>query len=305
MRPPPPNSSTQALCTRLSAAASLRHERPLRYRQQRAYALPIVRIAPDLSSSVTVIVAARNAQNWIRDCVRSILVQSLPFGIQLQLIVGVDGCADTLGVLQSLESRSLTVMYFARPCGPYRVFNACAQYATGELLFRFDADDVMLPGYLSAQLALFRSRPDVRISRTWSIHTNANLVPYESILSDGCLTPPNGKLRRGSDGQFAIRRVVWSQLGGVQPWQCLTDSEFLARARLSGFRVEEVNDYLYLRRIHPRSLTKAIDTGYGSSVRNAYQIQINSMVRLNRSNNLGPAMLCTEIDDHDLVRWPQ
>jgi hypothetical protein len=84
----------------------------------------------------------------------------------MQVIIGVDACPDTLRATASIDWPELTMLYFPQWCGPYRIFNTCATYAKGDLLFRFDADDVMLPNYVAAQLDVF-SRPEISMVHTW------------------------------------------------------------------------------------------------------------------------------------------
>jgi len=252
-------------------------------------------------NTVTIIIAAKNAQCWIGDCITSIQQQILPPGVSMQVIIGIDACPDTLRVTSLIDWPDLVVLYFPQWCGPYSIFNTCATYAKGSLIFRFDADDVMLPNYVAAQLDMF-AQPEISIVHTWSIHTDADLIPKEALLSDGRFTPPDGRLRRGSAGQFAMCRAVWEHLGGFQPWFCFGDAEFLTRAKMAGFIVAEVPDFLYLRRIHPASLTRATATDYNSMLRMSYQEQVRTMKDLWTTSKVIPPKLCPDISLHEFVR---
>jgi glycosyltransferase involved in cell wall biosynthesis len=250
------------------------------------------------SGYVTVIVAARTAQHWIRDCIASILRQALPPGVKMEVLVGIDNCRETLSAMTPIAGPGMKVFWFKKHVGPYRVFNTLAQYSKGDLLFRFDADDVMLPGYLIRQVQLFSYRQPPPICRTWSIYTDENLSPRQARLSHGRVTSPGGKRRQGSAGQFAIRRCVWESMGGFQPWWCFGDAEFLTRARRVGHRVAEVPEFLYLRRVHSKALTQAEETGYDSKLRAFYETCTERVNQAWQTTSIAPARLRLDMDSH-------
>lgn len=140
-----------------------------------------------------------------------------------------------------------------------------------DVICRFDADDVMLPGYLASHIEHLSGAMGADIVRSWSIYTDVQLNPVRAALADGNFTCFSGKRRRGSDGQFTMGRAVWARLGGFRPWRFNADSEFLTRARGAGFSVADVARYSYLRRVHPSSLTANPRTGYASQQRQAYE----------------------------------
>jgi hypothetical protein len=229
---------------------------------------------------VTVIIAARAAGRWIVECLRSVTGQQLPPGWQLSVVVGIDACRATLNALRGATLPSVRVHYFLDHVGPYVIFNSLVQLYGAHAFARFDADDVMLDGYLYYQLSAVKSVTAPLIVQTWSIYVDERRRPTAAFLSDGRRTPPNGRRDRPSDGQFLMTYPVWARLGGFMPWWCHADSEFLRRAASSGVTRATIPAYLYLRRVHASSLTQSSATGYSSNLRKHYARQVGRAVHV-------------------------
>jgi glycosyltransferase involved in cell wall biosynthesis len=174
-----------------------------------------------------------------------------------------------LQLTQAIHSPELSVFYLQKNSGTYLTFNTLMRYATGELICRFDADDVMEPGYLSAQIQAIEQGMDMTM--TWSIYTDAKLVPTSYVLAHEVYHPDQGLNRRGSEGQFVIRRDVWQRLGGFRAWRCGADTDFFKRLRIAGFSHTVIPEFLYFRRTHEQSLTVHPDTNFKSPFRKYIQ----------------------------------
>lgn len=219
---------------------------------------------------VSVLVAARAAAQWLPDCLQSITRQVLPEGWRLEIHIGIDACGDTLAFAKGLRMPNLAVRYFPDHVGPFIIFNSLAYATPSDVLVRFDADDVMLDGYLNEQLLVLGDPKNPRIVQTWSILVDEQLEPTSAELFDGSRTKPDGKRAMATDGQFMMSRPVMETLGGFRAWWCHGDSEFLLRALANGFPRLILSKHLYLRRIHPDSLTQSKKTGYHSELRLEY-----------------------------------
>jgi glycosyltransferase involved in cell wall biosynthesis len=215
--------------------------------------------------TISVLIAAFKAQAWIEDCLDSVWAQRLPPGWNLQVLLGIDGCAETLAAVTSIRCESLDVIYARHNQGTYVTFNTLMLYAVGELICRFDADDVMRPGYLSAQIDAIDSGADMTL--TWSIYTDANLDTVPVCSRKYGVEDPNGFCRTAWEGQFVIRDAVWRRLGAFQPWRTSADTDFLHRVKAAGFRVHVVEQFLYFRRIHEHALTRHPDSNFQSALR--------------------------------------
>lgn len=255
--------------------------------------------------TVTVIVAGRQAAPWLQQAMVSIAAQSLPRSWSLRILLGVDACSPTMDAANRLHIPGLQVTYFPEHVGPYVIFNSLASHSRSDVLVRFDADDVMLEGYLRAQLEIFSAKPGPFITQTWSIYVDEKLRPTCSVLANGKRTRPDGRRSAGSDGQFAMNRSVWERLGSFRAWWCHADSDFLRRAEWAGIKKSVIPDYLYLRRMHPQSLTQSKETGYISNWRKHYAQQIAAAVK-RYSGGVSPERVHPVVARHPgfAPKWP-
>ncbi len=215
--------------------------------------------------TLSILVAAYRAEKWLAECIASIQSQCLPDGWCCELLIGVDGCGATEKVARQFMQDNVKVISMAKNFGTYVTFNTLMQYATGQLICRFDADDVMRDGYLAKQINELQQGSDMTM--TWSIYTDAELTPTDHVQAHPNYHPPGGLNRRGTEGQFMLRRSVWDCLGGFRPWRCAADSDFLARVRHAGFSISVVEEFLYYRRTHPDSLIAHPETNFSSVLR--------------------------------------
>jgi glycosyltransferase involved in cell wall biosynthesis len=221
---------------------------------------------------ISVIISAYNAREFIADAIKSILAQKLPPNYGLELIIGVDGCQKTWDVVPQMRHQSIKYVKMAYNYGPYITFNTLMKFATGHLIARFDADDVMLPDYLFKQIYLLDNFSNIGITRTWSIYTDENFSPIPAKITNGNFTLKDGKRRACSDGQLVMRRDVWNALGSYKPWPCSADTDFIDRAKLINIPFYELKDFLFARRIHKQSLTQKKETGHGSPMRELFKV---------------------------------
>lgn len=222
--------------------------------------------------TISILIAAWRAQDWLADCLNAVFAQVLPEGWRMQVLLGIDGCEETLKWLQGQHYPQLEAVYLKQNQGTYVTFNTLMRYAQGELICRFDADDVMQSGYLAAHIRASEAGADMSMS--WSIYTDAKLKPTSHVMAHKVYHPENGLNRRGAEGQFVIRRAVWQQLGGFRPWRCGADTDFFKRVRFSGFSHCVIEAFLYLRRTHANSLTVDAATNFDSPLRLAIQKRV-------------------------------
>ena len=217
--------------------------------------------------TAAVIIAAKDAAAWLPECLASVMGQRTPPGWEVGVILGIDACPMTLAIASRINRPRLATRFFPEHVGPYIIFNSLAYFDRSDVLVRFDADDIMLQGYLQAQLRLLNSSLAPMIIQTWSTYVDAELRSCVAPLADGTFTSPDGRRSHPSDGQFLMTRSAFSRLRSFRGWSCHADSEFILRARWSGVTFKTVREYLYLRRVHSDSLTTSRRSGYGSSLR--------------------------------------
>lgn len=107
---------------------------------------------------------AYNSGPWIAQAVASVLSQA---DCRLELIIVDDGSTDeTVQIVQSISDERLLLLRCTHT-GQSVASNFGAAHAKGQFLKFVDADDVLLPGHLSAQLAAARGAERCLVSCCW------------------------------------------------------------------------------------------------------------------------------------------
>jgi len=108
---------------------------------------------------VSVILPAYNAQVYIAQAVASVLEQDYA---NLELLVVDDGSTDGTAEHPALQDRRIRVLHQAN-AGPAAARNLGLTAAGGDLIAFMDADDLWLPGKLTAQVGYLQAHPDISI----------------------------------------------------------------------------------------------------------------------------------------------
>lgn len=108
---------------------------------------------------VSFYMAARNAEAYVEEALRSMLAQSVD---DFELLALDDGSTDaTFDVLMSVQDPRITVLQNESNLGIPKSLNRLLDLAAGEYLAHMDADDICLPHRLEKQLALMRTQKDI------------------------------------------------------------------------------------------------------------------------------------------------
>jgi glycosyltransferase involved in cell wall biosynthesis len=179
---------------------------------------------------VTIITPAYNAEQYISETVRSVLAQEYPY---LEYIVLDDGSTDrTLEILRAFGDSRLCVVNHAN-IGEAATVNRGSRMARGEFIGVVNADDPILPGLVSAAVAMLQDRPELAaVYPDWQKINSAGqpmgdvVVPdfdYRVMLEQSlCLPGPGALIRRAAladeplrDERFLYKSdyFLWLRLG--------------------------------------------------------------------------------------------
>lgn len=167
---------------------------------------------------LTVVIPAWNAAATLPETLGTVLGQGVP---GVEVVVVDDGSTDaTPQVLAELAARHGDILRWrtiGNSGGPSRPRNVGVEMARGELVALFDSDDLMEPGKLGAQLAVFDAQPDVTLCFTdFMVVDEDGAVRQESMLADytsfrehlqpaaGAADAPPVALFRGADLHRAL-----------------------------------------------------------------------------------------------------
>lgn len=213
--------------------------------------------------TLSVLMACGPVHTWLREAVDSVLRQDLPEGWGIEVLLGVDGCQETLEVARTIQDPRFGIISLDGNHGTYVAFNTLRQYARGELISRCDADDVVLPGRLCHLIRLAESDPSLGMVNTYY----SNACPDTLTILKQYNYPP--------EGCWTLRRWAWDKLGGFPPWKCGADTESKLRAEYMGIKHAVLPEYTYLARQHATQLTRSDETSGKSALRQQYISLIN------------------------------
>jgi glycosyltransferase involved in cell wall biosynthesis len=120
--------------------------------------------SPQPQPRVSVGIPFYNAEKTLADAIRSVFAQTLT---DWELILVDDGSTDgSLEIALSIDDPRVRVVSVGKNLGLSARLNQIAHEATGKYLARMDADDLMHPSRLEAQLDFLRRRPEVDVVGT-------------------------------------------------------------------------------------------------------------------------------------------
>lgn len=204
---------------------------------------------------VSVCITAYNAQDYIKECLDSVVGQSwFKTHSNWEIIVGVDGCENTLNYLKTImhNYKNLRVFMMDSNKGTYITSNTIISNATYEHIFRFDSDDIMCSNLVETVL---------------NKKGNCQYVRY--YLKNFGNDTSVGR----AWGTIYITKSLFTKYGGFKPWPCGADSDLYYRLK-SNEPIKTIRDVLMLRRVHETSLTQSRETGMKSDLRKKYASMI-------------------------------
>ena len=197
----------------------------------------------EFKNCVVVLIAVRGTArvDWLTQCLLSVITQELPESWFMEVMIGIDGAGDVWQWIG--EHETFNVGISQERVGPHVMRNSLiAALDWGDAYAVFDADDVMLPGYLKS-LIEYRDRfGGIVGADRRSINGEGRLLDggmQYSFLSGVCMYGPE---------ELAV-------LGGYRDWASGADRDFVMRARAAGIRVTRKPVALYHRRLWDGSVS--------------------------------------------------
>ncbi len=177
---------------------------------------------------VSVIIPVHNKAPFLWECLDSIAAQTrLP-----DEVIAVDDAStdESPAVLTAYEHPLLRVVRLDRNVGPGLAAQHAMDMATGDLIVRMDADDVMLPGRIADQVAFLEAHPDVDLcgSAAALLHEPSVLRRFPEQHEDVCaqlafsvgVFQPTLVIRRAALQRTGLRYLPeWPYYGEDRLWQ--------------------------------------------------------------------------------------
>jgi glycosyltransferase involved in cell wall biosynthesis len=183
--------------------------------------------------SISVILPARNAEQWLDGQLRSLANQS--YAGDWELVVADNGSTDATRSLAL--ARAGTVPRFqlidaAGVRGAAHARNAAVRSATGDMLLFCDADDVVGPEWISALASALSDWP-LATGPLWSLDRTGD---QGVVTPEACSDEPVVALGTWVDrSNMAVRRDLFEEIGGFdEDLLVAEDMDFGIRADLAG-----------------------------------------------------------------------
>lgn len=207
----------------------------------------------------SIIVSAYKSQKYIEECLDSIENQTyFKDNDNYEILVGVDGCQDTLNKLQEIKHkyRNLHIYMMSENKGTYITCNTLIDLVKYENVIRFDSDDVMTPNMIKE---VARNINDNDIMILGSLDLTNGVVGTKFLLTEGII--------------YFRKSMMDNIAGGYQPWICSADTELIKRL-VNKVKITQLKKALFHRRLHSESLTQKEGTRYRSELREGYKKMI-------------------------------
>ena len=209
---------------------------------------------------VSICITAFKSKKFIKKTLDSIANQTwFKNNSNYEIILGIDGCNETLQYIKKIKNKykNLFVVMMKNNKGTYITTNTIMTISKYDHLIRFDSDDVMFPNLVQKVMLKNYDLIEFKMKNFYTI-TKKTVIKL-------------------AYGQFMINHWVFDYFGGFMPWNCSADDEFKYRVK-KFINVLTLNETLFLRNIHPESLTQSNKTNFFSKERkdNLYYIKKNT-----------------------------
>lgn len=149
--------------------------------------------------------------------------------------------------------------------GQSAAFNKGFSHARGEWLTWLNADDLYLPGALSAFAELVKRKPDSEWITGNKVHFDSGTGKIVRLYWGPHMMPPLLRKNHASHASFGpssfFRRSLWVRLGGLdEKMHYAMDTEYWARFTMAGVRQTRLNWLCWAFRNHEESKTWGVQT---------------------------------------------
>lgn len=166
-----------------------------------------------ITGLVSVVIPAYNVGPHIAEAIDSVLTQDYP---QVEIIVVDDGSKDDTAEVVAARYPQATLIRKENG-GAATARNAGIRAARGEFVAFLDADDIWLPGKLTAQIDYFRAHPDVAMNCTgfsqWVSDERGVFPDPSTVIPDQTAIPVDAIDQEFSGWVYhklLLRNFVWT-----------------------------------------------------------------------------------------------
>ena len=205
---------------------------------------------------ISIIMPTYNNINYLDETFRSVIFSGL--GYKIEILVGIDGCQKTYDFIRNNKfPAEIKFFYFNENGGPYTIKNTLAKIAKSENIVFFDSDDLMGEDFISTIIKTLKNFDIIKFR-------------YVNFTNRNYMFQKAKKKLDFAEGVFGVKRSLFLEMNGFEPWMCAADSDFWGRIYKRKPKIFFTNNVLMYRRLHDEQLTRRQDTGMRSALRAKY-----------------------------------
>lgn len=233
----------------------------------------VIRNFQIIKEQISIIISAYKTEKYIKETILSLHSLKNSY-FDIEIIVGVDGDQEVLmEVLDYDYPKEVSFYLFEDNVGLFHSRNTMVLKSKYDKLLFFDSDDIPHPNLL---IRLVENIKEFDIVRWYPIKFNdgddytdeKNVEPINSLLC-GC---------------FGIKKEIFLENNGFQPWRAHGDTEFHMRVDLK-YSTIVLDEHLFYYRIRKDSLSRDKQTRDGSLLRETYKRIIEEKINNNSFKN--------------------
>jgi glycosyltransferase involved in cell wall biosynthesis len=208
---------------------------------------------------LSVILPAYNAEKYITEAIISILNQSFN---DFELLIADDGSTDnTKQIIESFSDNRIKTIHNSKNIGKNETVNRLFHSSKGVYITIHDADDISVKDRFEKQISFFCKNPKYSLCGTFfkTIDSRGKFIKEVELEHNYHTIKKNIIAKSQFHGPTVMfKREIVDQVGGLfRYFKWGEDIDFTLRV-VEKFQATNLREFLYLYRIHDKSLTKDI-----------------------------------------------
>ncbi len=203
---------------------------------------------------VTVLMPVYNGERYLREAMDSVLAQTFT---DFEFLIINDGSTDcSVEIIRSYDDPRIRLVHNEKNLKLVATLNKGFDLARGEYVARMDCDDISLPTRLARQVEFMEAHPEVGVCGTW-----AKEIDSEGKILRIWKSPVGGEMKKYIWRPTPIihptalfRRPVFERFKYDHNYIHAEDLELWQRIS-NTVRLDNLNEFLHLYRIHITSVT--------------------------------------------------
>jgi glycosyltransferase involved in cell wall biosynthesis len=112
----------------------------------------------DISKKIfTIVIPTYKNTLYLQECLDSVLLSVK--NLDCEIIVGIDGCKETLNYIKTKKfDNRIRFYFFEKNVGPYIIKNSLCSISNSEIILFFDSDDIMNENMVADMLELHKTK---------------------------------------------------------------------------------------------------------------------------------------------------